>query len=98
MLHGKETTGMSAREGRLIDHLRRLAAPGVLRSAPDSFLLARFVEDRDEHAFTALVARHGPMVNSVCRRVLGHVQAAEDAFQAAFLVLARRAKSVKRGE
>jgi RNA polymerase sigma factor (sigma-70 family) len=59
-------------------------------------LLERFVRQRDESAFAALVARHGAMVLRVCRRVLGDAQEAEDAFQAAFLILARKATSLKR--
>ena len=77
---------------RLVPALRRLAAP----AESDATLLGRFVRERDEIAFTSLVDRHRPMVLHVCRRVLGDPHAAEDACQATFLVLARKATAVGR--
>jgi RNA polymerase sigma factor (sigma-70 family) len=76
----------------LVHRLRRLAGSPTVDS--DADLLGRFARRRDEDAFAALVARHGPMVFGVCRRVLHDAHAAEDAAQATFLVLARRAGSI----
>jgi RNA polymerase sigma factor (sigma-70 family) len=79
----------------LLRHIRSLAGEGA-GAAADGELLGRFVAWRDETAFAELVRRHGPMVLSVCRGVLRQWQDAEDAFQATFLVLARKAASVRR--
>jgi RNA polymerase sigma factor (sigma-70 family) len=65
-------------------------------SCSDAQLLERFVASHAEEAFAALVERHGPMVLRVCRRVLHQEQDAEDAFQATFLVLSRRAGSIRK--
>ncbi len=79
---------------RLLPHLRRVALARDAQTG-DAALLGEFVATRDEAAFAALVRRHGPMVLGVCRRVIGDPHLAEDAFQATFLVLARRAATVR---
>src|SRR5579884_288123 len=76
---------------RLLDCIRRLARDGL----SDGQLLALFVQDRDEGAFTALLNRHSPMVMGVCRRILRDHHDAEDAYQATFLIFARKAGSVR---
>jgi RNA polymerase sigma factor (sigma-70 family) len=81
----------------LADVVRDLGHCWQLRAAlglPDERLLELFVRQRNETAFAALLHRHGPMVFGVCRRVLYNSHDAEDAFQATFLVLARKAGSV----
>src|SRR5579872_4153077 len=74
------------------DILRQLEEP----ASTNRDLLARFVREGDQLAFRELVIRHGPLVLSVCRRVTCHRHDAEDAFQAVFLVLARKASSIKK--
>jgi RNA polymerase sigma factor (sigma-70 family) len=82
----------------LLDFLRRLRSSDQTRSTPDAELLTRFSGSRDEAAFTTLVQRHGPMVYRLCVRVLDDSPDVEDAFQATFIVLARRASTVPRPE
>src|SRR5262249_36405787 len=76
--------------------LRRIAKTPEAASATDAYLLGRFAGHREEDAFAALVRRHGPMVLAVCRRVLKDEHLSEDAFQATFLVLARKASSISK--
>ncbi len=80
----------------LIRRLRHLADPSAAGALADAQLLERFVASRDEAAFELLVWRHGAMVLSLCRRLLRHEQDAEDAFQATFLTLARKAASIRK--
>lgn len=76
--------------------IRRAADEPAARECTDEELLRRFVSVREETAFEAIVRRHGPMVYDVCRAVLSNRADAEDAFQATFLVLVRRAASVRK--
>src|SRR4051794_11162536 len=81
----------------VLRHLRALAA-GHDDATPDDQLLRRFAATQDGASFAALLHRHGPMVLGVCRRRLRREQDAEDVFQATFLVLARKAGSIRRGQ
>ncbi len=74
---------------------RLVAATAPDLSEDDLQLLRAYLADRNADAFAELIHRHGPMVFAVCLRVLGHAQDAEDAFQAAFVVLARKAGSIR---
>ena len=78
-----------------IRQLRRTLAAQQTDEQSDEQLLLAFMGRRDDGAFAALVRRYGPMVLNICRRVLGHEQDAEDAFQATFLVLSRNAAALR---
>lgn len=82
---------------RLLGYVRRYADADA-GPASDAGLLSRYVATRDDAAFELLVWRHAGLVFGVCRRVLGDSHAAEDAFQATFLALARKAGAIRRGE
>jgi RNA polymerase sigma factor (sigma-70 family) len=79
---------------RVVQHLFKVARGRAGGELTDGQLLESFLAKREEAVFEAMVHRHGPMVLAVCRRVLGHVQDAEDAFQGAFLVLLRKAGGI----
>src|SRR5438067_136623 len=85
-----------ARLQNVIRHLGLAVAARTSAGVPDAQLLERFLARRDEAAFELLVWRHGKMVLGTCRRLLRDVHEAEDAFQACFLALARRAGSIGR--
>jgi RNA polymerase sigma factor (sigma-70 family) len=82
----------------LLQHLRRRVVAQGAEALTDSQLIERYVTARDDLAFEVLVRRHGVMVWNVCRRLLGHEQDVEDAFQAAFLTLARKAHAIGKRE
>jgi hypothetical protein len=83
--------------GALLGFLRAALGTRAPGDPTDADLLHRFAGRRDEEAFAALLQRHGPLVLSVCRRVLGNADDADDAFQATFLVLVRKAGSIRKG-
>jgi RNA polymerase sigma factor (sigma-70 family) len=89
---------MAARPDRLLRHIRRLASRQTPAPDTDASLLDSFARRGDEAAFATLVERYGGLVFSVCRRVLGDAGTAEDCMQATFLVLARKAATIRRAE
>jgi RNA polymerase sigma factor (sigma-70 family) len=80
--------------GRVVRQIRRMAGAPEAASSEDRQLLEQFLSRRDEGAFAVLVRRHGPMVLGVCRRLLRDPHDADDAFQAVFLVLIRKGRSL----
>ena len=85
----------------VVDQFQTLFGGGTIAGLTDAQLLERFTRGRREEAelaFAGVVARHGPMVLGVCHGLLQNPQDAEDAFQATFLVLARKAGSLRRSD
>jgi RNA polymerase sigma factor (sigma-70 family) len=80
--------------GAALRQINRLFADGAVTGLSDAQLLERFVGRRDATSFEALVARHGPMVLSVCRGILRDPNDADDAFQATFLILVKKAGTI----
>jgi len=85
----------TAELNKVIGHLRNVLRKQDAAELADGDLLKRYLQQRDETAFEALVRRHGPMVLDVCRRILRNPHDAEDAFQATFLVLLHKASSLR---
>jgi RNA polymerase sigma factor (sigma-70 family) len=79
----------------VVHHIRQIARKDAIAHLSDPDLLRRFLRERDDSAFVVLVRRHGPLVLGACRRILHHDQDAEDAFQATFLVLVRKAATLR---
>ncbi len=89
---------VDASMGHAIRQIGRLFEEGTIAGLPDGQLLERFLTQGDEAAFAALVRRHGPMVLGTCRAVLRDPNDVEDAFQATFLVLIDKARSIRVGD
>jgi RNA polymerase sigma factor (sigma-70 family) len=81
--------------GAVLRQVDRLYGDGSVAGMSDGQLLERFLRERDEMAFEALVVRHGPLVLGVCRRILKQPSDVEDAFQATFLVMVKKMRSIR---
>src|SRR5260370_13004435 len=86
----------TAQLASVLQQLRAMVHAGAYEDTSDRELLERFLAQREEAAFVALLKRHGPMVLQVCRRIQGNEHDAEDTFQATFLLLARKAGSIRK--
>src|SRR5437870_1758340 len=84
--------------GNMVRQLRKWAGARDANTLADQDLLCRYITAKDETAFSCLVKRHGPMVLGMCRKMLRQEQDAEDAFQATFLVLAKKATAIRKQE
>jgi RNA polymerase sigma factor (sigma-70 family) len=82
----------------VLRQIRRTASEKAFKDSSDSELLGRYLTERDEAAFVVLLKRHSSMVLNVCRRIQRNEHDAEDAFQATFLLLARKANSIRKHE
>jgi RNA polymerase sigma factor (sigma-70 family) len=91
-----EKTSLVQRGGLVTSAIESLLRSGTLIGLSEQDLVERFVREGDRRAFEAIVARHGPLVLAVCQQILADSNDADDAFQATFLVLIRRASSVRR--
>jgi hypothetical protein len=80
----------------VLQHIRKVAAGSQKGWQDDRELLERFIDRQDRAAFAALMQRHGPMVRGVCWRLLRHEADTDDAFQATFLVMLRKARSIRK--
>src|SRR5215471_1840243 len=87
-----------AQQNLVLRYLRRVTGAAGSGDVTDADVLARFLAERDEAAFELLLWRHGTMVLHVCRDVTRDEHAAEDAFQATFLTLVRKAASIRARE
>lgn len=88
----------SANRGSVVESVQRLFGSGGVTTLDESQLLERFVAHGDQSAFEAILLRHGSMVLGVCRRVLDDPHDVDDAFQATFLILVKKAASIYGGE
>src|SRR5262245_54128967 len=86
----------SGQFGSVLRHIRQLMGARSADELTDGDLLDRFIRQQDESAFEMLMQRHGPMVHGLCRSILHDAHDADDAFQATFLVLARKASSIRK--